>query len=341
MRHIILTLFMVFGLYTMVSAQDSIDELKSMKADKEAQLAALQGDIDALAKQIDEFPGWKIGGVGIVGFDLNSNSNWFAINNPHSTADGIGVSASAFANLDREKYFWRNLLTANVKQVRTILDNTVSDPESTRTKAITDALDISSLFGYKLSEKLALSAEGKYISTVLNFNNPGKLLISAGVTWTPINNLVVIVHPLAYEFNFPSDAFVSAPGAKIGASYAAEIIPGVAWSSNLSAFIPYSDGTGTLKQFPFKADSPANNPEPDSSADPLQSLDVPYSTGDLTNWTWINSFSTNLFKGIGVGFNIGLRQDVQIANQWNYQYNKPTGDNPLQVYYNLGLSYTL
>jgi len=300
-----------------------------------------------LQKKIDEFPGWKIGGVGIVGADLASNSNWYAINNPNSSSNGLGLNASAFANQNQEKYFWNNLLTLNLRQTKTRLSD-----NSAEVKALTDALDLSSLFGYKLAPKWALSAEGKYTSTLLNFNKPGKATVSAGATWLPIPNAVVIFHPLGYEKNFPSGDFVSMLGCKIGATYSATIIPGVAWSTNLSAFIPYTSDTGTLKQFPISnndvtTDRLADVAEFDLAADAIATEPAPYERGDLTNWTWLNTFSTNIFKGIGLGLNVGLRKDKQVANQW--QYNKsglPAGGfgdfgDDLQFYYSLGLAYTL
>ena len=138
------------------------------------------------------------------------------------------------------------------------------------------------------------------------------------------------------NLTFPLENYVSSAGAKIGATYAAKIIKGVAWTSNLSAFVPYGKGTGTLKQFPVDDDGDVLK-----NKDPLASLDVDYSAGDLVNWTWINSFSTNIWRGIGVGLNIGLRGDRQLANQGFFQQEgKKTDDNPVQMYYTLGLSYT-
>ncbi len=339
MKNFILTILLGFVGLAAVNAQ-TMDELKAMQAEKQAAADALVAEAADLQKQIDEFPGWKIGGVGIAGFDLNGNDNWFALNLPNSKSTGYGVSLGAFANLDRDNYFWRNLGNLTLKQVNTTLDATVDT--LTEVSNITDALDISSLFGYKLNDKWAISAEGKYISTLLNFNNPGQLTLSAGATWTPINNLVVVIHPLGYQFNFPGDSFVSSVGAKIGATYAAEIIPGVSWSSNLSMFVPYGDGSGTLNQFELADDNTIFTPK--FTTNIIGSADVAYSSADLFNWTWINSFSTSLFKGIGVGFNIGLRSDKQVANQ--AQYNSSRGlfdfanaDNPLQMYYTLGLSY--
>jgi len=341
-----LNLILLFAILSVgfTQAQATLDELKAMQSEKLAAADALAGEAADLQKQIDALPGWKSGAVGIIGADFSGNDSWYAINNPFSSSTGLGLSATAFANLNQEKLFWNNLFSLNLKQVNTNL-GTATSTDGEEVKAITDALDISSLGGYKLSPKWALSAEGRYSSTLLNFNNPGKLTISAGATWLPIPNAVVIFHPLAYELNFPGD-FVSAPGCKIGATYSAAIIPGVAWSTNLSAFIPYSAGEGTVNRFPTSNNLAFNDPkaEFDTDAAAVSSETLDYSTGDLTNWTWLNTFSTNIFKGIGVGLNVGLRQDKQIVNQSKYQRgedNAVTFDNPLQLYYSLGLSYTL
>lgn len=334
MRRLQLILF--FGLlsFGVIQAQSTIEELKSMQAEKQAAADALIGEAADLQKQIDEFPGWKFGGVGILGFDLNSNDKWFAIDNPYSTSNGIGLGASAFANLDTDGYFWRNLGNVNLKKIVTNVDSRTDD----ETEAINDALDISSLYGKKITPKFAISAEGKYLSTVLNFNDPGKLVLSAGATWLPIKDLVVIIHPLGYEFNWPSGAFSSSAGAKIGATYAANILPNVAWTSNLSAFIPYGGGDVTLPGYAYTdAMGVSQN---------VADLPLEYSGGDMTNWTWINGFSTKILGGLGVGLNVGLRSDKQLANSsrfttGNGAFNIGSADNPLQVFYNLGLAYTL
>ena len=319
---LLLLAFMPFGLA--LNAQ-TVDELKAMKADKEAAAAAILAEIADLDSKIKTFPGWKVGGLGILGFDLNQNNSWYALDNPTSKANGYGLNFTAFANLDQEKYFWRNALLTNLKQTNTTLDKNFDNSlelEETLS-AITDALDVSSLAGYKLTEKIAISAEGKYLSSLLNFNNPGKLQLSAGATWTPIPNLVVLIHPLGYEFNWPNENFTSVAGAKIGASYGAEIIPGIAWTSNLSAFLPYSGDERPLTGIKgLAADS--------------------WSAADLSNWTWINGFTFSVFKGIGVGLNVGLRSDKQlISNFAATQIPAVEYDNKLSSYYSLGLSYTL
>ena len=335
MKHLLLSLMMVFSI-SIMSAQ-TVDELKAMVSDKAAKLGALQGEIDALNKQIAEFPGWKIGGVGTIGFNALSNNNWYALGNPNSSNSALGVGFNGFANQDQEKYFWRNGLNINLSRAVTKVDKGLED----QTIALTNGLDLNSLFGYKLAPKWALSAEGRWTSSLVEFvpdpgnnplndkysfalNSPGQVTVSAGLTWTPIADLVVIIHPLGYQQNWPGD-LVSSAGAKIGAAYAAEIIPGVSWSSNLTAFIPYTDG------------------EAMHEISDTETLTLPYSTGDLVNWEWINGFSTSIFKGLGVSFNLGLKGNKQQADNGRLKAlgsGTDISENPLQSFYTLGLGYT-
>ncbi len=304
----LLVLFCGLFVMTLSLNAQSLDELKAMQAEKAGAAAALQAEADALQKQIDEFPGWKFSGLGILGLDFAGNSDWFAIEQPQSRQNSVGLGFSAFANLDQPKYFWRNALVINMRQIKS-----KENADATEVESITDALELNSLYGYKLNDKIAISAEGRMTTTVLQFLDPGKITASAGLTWTPIPNLLVLVHPLGYELNLPSGDLLSAPGAKIGATYTREILPGVAWNSNLSAFLAYSGGTNDQG--------------------------VELSAGDLSNWTWINGFGFNIWKGIGVGLNVGLRQDKQLAYLADLNGNEVTEENPLQFYYNLGLSY--
>ena len=77
---------------------------------------------------------------------------------------------------------------------------------------------ISSLYGRKLNDKWAVSALGEYRTSIINnFNDPGFLDLGIGMTWTPIADLVVVIHPLNYNFVFAKNdaAFDSSAGAKI------------------------------------------------------------------------------------------------------------------------------
>jgi len=68
----------------------------------------------------------------------------------------------------------------------------------------------------------------------------------------------------------------------------------------------------------------------------------------LVTWDWLNGFSFSVWKGVGVAFNLGLRGNRQIADQGRFlaidagadaaDFN--FADNPVQLYYTLGLGYT-
>ena len=154
----------------------------------------------------------------------------------------------------------------------------------------------------------------EYRTTLLNnFNDPGYLDVGVGGTWTPIANLVVTMNPLNYNFVFSknSSVFESSLGAKIVADYTREI-GAINFKTNFSTFQSYK-------------------------------------SSDLSNWTWINTFSYTLWEMIGVGFDFGLRSNKQEA--LNYLQNLPitlggdpnatfdSVDNKLQTYYTIGLSY--
>ena len=250
------------------------------------------------------------------------------------------------ARLDQEKSFWYNSLGISLARV-----SAFTDSEDAATQSITltnNALDLVSLYGYKFRPKLAISAEGRWTSTLIEeedeldangipqfsfaLNSPGKATVSAGITWLPIDNLVINVHPLGYQFNWPG-TLSSQAGAKIGASYLAEIFPGIAWKSDLDAFVPYSGGGDQVLAF-------ANEDVDAGTATGL----VNYSTSDLTNWTWINSFTFNIFKGIGVKFDVGLGSNRQIANLNRFAASDAgtviPDNNPFQSYFGLGLGYS-
>ncbi len=331
----------------------TVEELKTQKAEKEAEIAALQGEVDALAKQISEFPGWKFGSFGTIGFNASQFNNWLGRGNTDANTftSIIGLGLNAFANLDREKYFWRN--SGNLNLGWTKLAQNREQRDDNDYEKTTDAIVATSLFGYKLTEKWAISTLGEYRTTLLsNFNNPGYFDIGVGATWTPITDLVVVFHPLNYNFVFADDdvAYTSSLGCKIVADYTRKlaVLNGVSWRSNLSAFISYKDAE------------------------------------NLSNWTWINGFGFTAWKGIGIGFEFGLRGNRQehlgtirdlitneadadgnlifdqtlldskatfdgldeLFNDTNFTENIPSDvtiekDSPLQSYWLIGLTYTL
>ncbi|WP_299333269.1 DUF3078 domain-containing protein [uncultured Psychroserpens sp.] len=287
------------------------EELEAQKAEKQAEADAAQAEANALQAQIDALPGWRVGAFGVIGGSLSDFNNWYAQGAPNNSSGNIGFTVNGYANLIQDKFFWRNALTTNLNWTK--LDNKDNPNDSDDFEPTTDVFNISSLYGRNLTDKLAASALLEYRTTILNnFNDPGYLDLGIGATWTPIENLIVVVHPLNYNFVFADNdtVFESSLGAKIVADYTRSI-GAVNFKTNLSAFQSYK-------------------------------------SGDLSNWTWTNSFSYTLWKNIGVGFDFGLRNNKQealnfaLANFTGDAEDAPTFDNvdnDLQTYYTLGLTY--
>jgi hypothetical protein len=298
--------------YTGLSAQDT-EALQAEKATKSATLDSLKKDLKALEKQVSKlesdvatlndqltpYPRWKKGLLGNVGLNFSNFDNWLPKDQPSTSAVNIGITSTAFLRGEWENAFWRN--NANVTLGWLKFDDKSVEEENDDFQVSADALNISSLFGYKLSPKFAISTLAEYRTSMLDgkLNNPGYLDIGVGATWTPITDLVVVVHPLNYNFVFADEEFnfESSLGAKVVADYTRTIFTGLNWSSNFSGFISYEDT-------------------------------------DFANWTWVNTFST-AYKGIGIGLDVGLRNNKQEA------LNAGRDDNPLQTYWILGLSYAI
>jgi len=299
------------GMVTM-NAQTK-EELQTQKAEKQAAADAAQAEANALQAQIDALPGWRLGAFGTIGGSISNFSNWYAQGTPNNSSGNIGFTVNAFANNVQDKFFWNNALNLNLAWVK--LDDKDIDTDDDSFAPTTDVFNISSLYGRKLNDKWAVSGLAEYRTTFLdNFNDPGYLDLGLGATWTPIENLFVVIHPLNYNFVFADNdnVFESSLGAKIMADYTRKI-GAVSFKSNLSMFHSYK-------------------------------------TSDLSNWTWTNSFSYTLWKMIGVGFDFGLRNNKQEALNYALgQYDpmmlgvEPTFenvDNDLQTYWTLGLSYS-
>jgi len=305
MKKLVFTITAVMA-FAVVSGQ-TIDELKAEKVAKNDSIAAIQARVDALQGKIDSFPGWKKGIFGTIGANFSGAKNWYNQGNPNNSAGNIGVTINGFANLDREKFFWRNSLNTNLQWVK--LDNKDNDPaiDDGSFDGTTDAFNITSLYGYKLSPKFAISALGEYRTSIINnFNDPGYLDLGIGATWTPITDLVVVIHPLNYNFIFSNDdaAYESSTGAKILVDYTKQL-GAISFKTNFSTFQSYK-------------------------------------SSDFSNWTWTNSFGYTLWKGIGVGFEFGLRNNKQesFANEPGTATTLADVDVKTQSYYLLGLNYS-
>ncbi|MDX1408135.1 MAG: DUF3078 domain-containing protein, partial [Saprospiraceae bacterium] len=272
----ILTILLVAGMAALANGQ-SIEELTQQRdakaaelSQKEAQLADLTGEVanlkaevDGLTDQITPYPRWTTGAFGNLGLNIANFSDWLSKDAPNTSAVSIGISASAFADMDQEKYFWRNDGSLTLGWIK--FDNQDLDTDEDDFQVASDALNLSSLFGYKISAKLAASALAEYRTSVLDgrFNDPGYLDLGVGATWTPLPALSVVIHPLNYNIVFSESDFdyQSSTGAKILATYARKLDNGVSWKSKLSVFASYKD------------------------------MDT------LSNWTWVNTFTTAI-KGI-------------------------------------------
>jgi len=306
-------LFLIAVIFSILTGYSQTkEELQAEKAEKQAQADKFQSEADAIQAKIDKLPGWRFGAFGTVGGSLSEFNNWYAQGAPNNSSGNIGITFNAFANKIEKKYFWRNSLNANLAWVK--LDNKDTDADSDDFEPTTDVFNISSLYGYRLSEKWAVSALGEYRTTLLNnFNDPGYLDVGIGGTWTPLDNLIVVIHPLNYNFVFSDEEniFESSTGAKIVADYTRQI-GAISFKTNFSTFQSYKDS-------------------------------------DLSNWTWTNSFSYTLWKNIGVGFDFALRSNKQEALAFaQSQFDETSGnpepsfdsiDNELQTYYTIGLSY--
>ncbi len=306
MKKTLLLLTLFIGISTL-NAQTK-EELEAQKAEKQAAADALQSEAKAIQKQIDALPGWRKGAFGTIGGSLSNFSNWYAQGAPNNASGNIGFTFNGYANLIQEKFFWRNALSTNLNWVK--LDDKDNPADDDSFKPTTDVFNISSLYGRNITKTLAASALMEYRTTLLdNFNDPGYLDFGVGATWTPIENLIVVVHPLNYNFVFSSGetVFESSLGAKIVADYTRQI-GAVNFKTNLSMFQSYK-------------------------------------SSNYSNWTWTNSFSYTLWKMIGVGFDFGLRNNKQEALNYALAQTPATAtdfddlDNKIQSYYTVGLSY--
>jgi hypothetical protein len=298
-------LFLLVFVSFSVNAQTA-EELKKEQAPKKAKIAQLNGEVEALQAKIDALPGWRKGAFGTIGGSISGFNNWYSRSAPNASAGNIGITVNGFANLIEEDFFWRNSGAINVGWVKIDDKDDVTDSENFETA--TDVFTLSSLYGKRLNKKWAVSGLAEYRTTIIdNFNDPGYLDLGAGITWTPTNNVVVVVHPGNYNFVFSDgeSVFTSSLGAKIVADYTKKYGK-LSVKSNLSVFQSYK-------------------------------------TANLSNWTWTNSFGYTLWKGIGVGFELGLRNNKQEAlnnakiTDANASFSSV--DNKIQSYWLFGLSY--
>lgn len=306
MKH--LTLFLIAVLSLSVMQAQTKEELEALKAEKNDSISALKAKADAIQAEIDALPGWRLRATGTLGGSVSGFNNWYAKEKPNSSVGNFGINVNGFADLIEEKFFWKNAANINIGWVK--FDDKDDDTDSEDYEVATDVFNLSSLYGRKLSDKFAVSGLMEYRSTLVNnFNDPGFLDLGVGGTWTPLDGMTVVIHPLNYNFVFSKgDAeYDSSFGAKIVADYTRKF-GALNVKSNLSMFLSYEGS-------------------------------------ELSNYTWTNSFSYTFWKSLGVGFDFGLRKNHQEA--LNYALNTDPDatfdsvDNELQSFWLLGLNINL
>jgi len=299
---------MLLILGTSLSEAQTKEELEALKAEKQDSIDALTSKVDALQAEIDALPGWRLRATGTIGGSVSGFNNWYAKDKPNASVGNFGVNVFGFADLIEDKFFWKNTMNINIGWVK--FDDRDDDTDSDEYEVANDIFNLSSLYGRKLSDKFAISGLMEYRSTLVNnFNNPGFLDLGVGGTWTPLSELVVVIHPANYNFVFSDgdSQYDSSFGAKVVADYTKKF-GGLNVKSNLSVFLSYEGS-------------------------------------EFSNYTWTNSFSYTIWKSLGVGFDFGLRQNHQEA--LNFALNDDpdatfdTVDNELQSFWLLGLNINL
>lgn len=301
-----LTLLLLFTLsFSLINAQTK-KELLAEKAILTDSINTIQKKADALQSEVDNLPGWRFKTFGTIGGSISGFNNWYSKETPNSSVGNFGINVNSTADLIQDKFFWRNAANVNISWVK--FDDKDDDADSDKYEVATDIFSLTSLYGYKLNEKFAISALGEYRSTLVqNFNNPGFLDLGFGATWTPIKNLVIVIHPANYNFVFSrgDNVYESSFGAKIVADYS-KSFGDFNVKSNLSMFQSYK-------------------------------------SSDYSNYTWTNSFAYTVWKGIGLGFDFGLRKNKQEALNYNLETDPDATfdsiDNKLQSYWLFGLNF--
>ncbi len=302
----ILVIIILFSSLSAFAQEKVKDSLKIELSEIKAEISKLNQKASVVQAKIDKLYGWKVNAFGSVGINISKSNNWHSNEKPNLSSGNINIVHNINAQLNREKYFWLSYLSLNLGWERSY--NKDKDKEDKGWENENDIFELGSLFGYKLSEKFAISALTHYRGTFIKkFADPSFLDLGVGMSWQPINDFYIVANPLNYDFIFSGDdkKYQSSMGAKFFADYTGKFGK-LNLNSNLTAFVSYK-------------------------------------SSDLSSWTWKNSFSYSFWKGIGLGFNFGLRQNKQEAfnsDITNYSSLEKT-DNNLQSFWMIGLSYAL
>lgn len=271
------------------SAQDSTNVPSlNLEESLQAGISEHQNAIDSLQKQLKivkdsliQYPYWTVGGGVLSGFNFNNFSNWANRGeNINSSASSFSIGLHGYANKKGENYFWRNKARVNVGWQ--YFKRSEEDREA-QIEKISDMLQMVTHYGYNICPEIAISALSEWESNLLDQTiNPSYLDLSIGMTWTPDESFVNIIHPVNYELAIAnSEQFESSFGAKLVFEFNKNIEKRLSLQSNFSGFLSY------------------------------ERLDY------LSNFTWSNGLNVKLFKGLGMGLEYALRVSQQETFELN------------------------
>lgn len=278
--------------------KDDIKEWTLDIKEAEQEVNKLKRELEILEDSLKVYPIWSKGVFGTLGFNFTRFQDWLSKNESNTAASNLGFTLNAFFNLQEKKYFWNNTINSSQNWIR--FDNKDITEENNGYQVASDAFRVSSLWGYKFSEKLAASALVDYRTALLEkrWNNPGFLDVGIGASWTPRKNMVISIHPLNYNavFSDSEAALNSSLGLKVIGEYSTKFSGSINWNTSFSSFFSYK-------------------------------------SGQLNNWIWSNGLSKTI-KKIGVGLDIAFKQNRQEAKARNLE------ESPFQLYYIFGVSYS-
>ncbi len=309
-------LFLLLVLTASIISAQTINELRAIKATKAAKAAdfqskadAVKGEIAGIDAQITELIGWTISLNGTVDFDFANSDMWQANPNPNAASSSLGLVVMATASKDQAKYFWYNkgIFQKAWQDVDITVPGATEEDDDLFDQGTVDIINISSLAGFKLSPKLALSALGELNTSLGNFLEPGTADLGIGATWLPIKGMAVVIHPLNYHMawnNLGDLQSDRALGAKIRIDCGRNFMvmrKKVGWSTTFTSYQPYS------------------NPEESVT---------------LQEYTWLSALNFEVWRGVGLGIIFGLRQaDFETFKEGI------TEEGVVQKFYQVGLNY--
>ncbi len=298
---------MMLGISSFAQNTDNADDLKKELSKTKAAIKKLEAKVNSIQDEIDELPGWKLGTFGTIGINISNFSNWYSNKNPNLSSGNINIFQTAYAKIMKKKYFWINRARLHLSWKK--FYNKDKDVEDKGFEAKIDLFKLSSVLGYRLQERLALAAVTDYRgSFIRDVYSPSFWDVGLGISWKPMDYFYLVLTPVSYEFIISDKEnrnYKSSGGAKLLADYS-RAIGKINFKTNLSAFVSYKDI-------------------------------------DYSNWTWTNSLSYTLWKGIGIGVNFGLSQNKQ------EEFNSPLtsyptlkdAENKLQYFWVFGVSYAM